>query len=91
MGADEPTRRRVKLALRNGLHLTPITELVKRALEFESEINICFDGKVANARSAMELMLLGATHGAELTIEGSGKDVDPALNAVSRILESKPR
>ncbi|MEQ9411539.1 MAG: HPr family phosphocarrier protein [Fuerstiella sp.] len=89
MGADEPTRRRVTLAHKNGLHLSPITELVKKASQFASEVRICFDGKEASAKSAVELMLLGATHGAELTIEASGADADPAVRAVSEILETR--
>ncbi len=89
MGADGPTRRQVTLAHRNGLHLPPITLLVKQASQFAADIRISFDGKVASAKSAMELMLLGATHGSELTVEAEGADADPAIYAVSRILETE--
>ena len=90
MGVDEPTRRQVTLAHRNVLHLSPITSLVKQATQFGAEIRISFNGKVASAKSAMELMMLGATHGAELTIEAEGSDADPALDAVSQILGTEP-
>ncbi len=89
MGADEPTRCRVTLAHRNGLHLSPITMLVKQASQFTSDIKISFNGKVASAKSALELMLLGATHGAELTIEAEGSDAGAAITAVSHILETE--
>lgn len=89
MSAQEPTRRRVRLVHRNGLHLSPISELVKQASKFSAEVRICFDGKVASANSFTELMMLGATHGAELLLEAHGTDAEPALSAVSHVLETE--
>jgi len=86
MSADEPHRRQIKLACPNGLHLSPITTLVKEVSPLDADVSISFDGKSASAKSAMELMLLGAPQGAELTLEATGSDADAALDAVSRIL-----
>jgi len=78
------------LAHCNGLHLTPIGAIVKATSGFDAEVKINFDGKVAHTRSAMELMLLGATLGAELTLESFGTDAESALQAVADILETDP-
>jgi len=84
--SDEPVRRQVTLANPNGLHLSPISALVKEAMNHEAELLICFDGNIANARSTMELMLLGATCGAVLSVEASGNGAEAAADAAVRLL-----
>lgn len=86
MGADDAIQRQVKLAHRNGLHLSPINTVVKKACEYKADVRVCFDGKSASARSAMDLMLLGATFGAELQLEASGDDAAAAMQAVADVL-----
>ena len=89
MCTTEPMRRQVILAHRNGLHIRPINALVKEASQFTAEIKVLFDGRIADARSAMELMVLGATFGSQLTLEAIGADSDAALSAISAILEAE--
>lgn len=84
--SDEPIRRQVTLANPNGLHLSPISALVKEAMKHEAELLISFDGNIANAKSTMELMLLGATCGAVLSVEATGADADAAADAAVRLL-----
>ncbi|MEZ6131620.1 MAG: HPr family phosphocarrier protein [Planctomycetaceae bacterium] len=86
MEQSETSRRQVKLAYRNGLHLTPIQLLVKSISPFMADVRIHFDGRVASAKSAMDLMLLGATFGAELMVEANGSDADGAVAKVAEIL-----
>ena len=69
MDQSETSQRIVRLAHRNGLHIRPIQRLVRAMSEFEADVQISFDGKVANAKSAMDLMVLGATFGADLSVE----------------------
>ena len=88
MSAEEPNRRQITLACPNGLHLSPITTLVKEVSPLDADVKISFDGKSASAKSAMELMLLGAPRGAQLALEATGSDADAALDAVSRIIEN---
>lgn len=83
---DRVIRRTVKLAHRNGLHLTPIQQLVKAVSGYSSAVKIHFDGKSANASSAMDLMLLGATFGANLDVEATGEDAESALAAAESVL-----
>lgn len=86
MEPSETSRRQVRLAYRNGLHLTPIQLLVKSLSQYGSDVRIHFDGRSASARSAMDLMLLGATFGAELLVEANGADADGAADMVVQIL-----
>lgn len=86
MGAEESIRRQVILAHENGLHLTPITRLVQELTGFSSDVVLTYDGKSASAKSAVELMLLGATEGSELLVEAKGSDAAAAADAAERIL-----
>lgn len=89
MEDESSSRREVVLAYRNGLHLTPIQLLVKQSSQFECDIKVCYKGKTANAKSAMDLLLLGATHGAVLMLEASGSDAQQALSAAVQVLETE--
>lgn len=90
METHESIIRQVTLAHRNGLHLTPIGAIVKAVTGLTADVKISFDGKIADTRSAMDMMLLGATAGAELTLEAVGSDAEEALQAVAQILETEP-
>jgi len=68
-----------------GLHARPASLLVRIANKFGSTINLIYDGKVADARSIMSIMLLCATMGALLEVEAQGEDEDQALEAIERV------
>lgn len=82
MSADVSTQRTLVLAHENGLHLTPISAVVKAATPFSAEIAIAFGEKSANAKSTMELMTLGATSGSQLVISATGEDSQAAVDAI---------
>ncbi len=79
--------RNIILGIANGLHLAPISRVVKSLSDLDCQVRIEFDGRSADARSASDLMLLAATHGAPLTISAEGPDADSAVEAVVGILE----
>lgn len=84
--SGDSIRGKVVLVNPNGLHLSPISALVKNAMNFEAEIKICFNGNTASAKSAMDLMLLGATCGSELTVEAVGDDAAESVESVIQLL-----
>ena len=70
-----------------GLHLRPITLLVRCATTFSSSISLFFDGHRADAKSAFDLMLLAAPCGAILNLEVSGQDADAAADSICGLFE----
>jgi phosphotransferase system HPr (HPr) family protein len=78
--------RNVTLGIKNGLHLAPISKIVQQSTEYSSSIRIRFGAKEADAKSVVDLMLLGATHGAPLVVEASGNDAELAVSSVAEIL-----
>ena len=79
--------RKITLGIVNGLHLAPISRVVKSLRELDCQLQIEFNGRPADARSASELMLLAATHGALLKVVAQGPDAEAAAEAVAAILE----
>ena len=72
-----------------GVHARPATLLVNQAGQFESEIELLYNGKKVNLKSIMGVMSLGVGKGAEVTIYADGKDEEDALTAISETLSSE--
>lgn len=81
-------QRQVTVTSENGLHLNPISQLVRRAVSFGSSISLSFDGRRADVKSAFDLMLLAAPAGAVLDLEVTGADAAQASEAIIRLFES---
>jgi phosphotransferase system HPr (HPr) family protein len=58
----QTVRREVTLKLENGLHLHPISHIVRCAQSFAGSVSLLHNGKRADAKSAFDLMLLGAEY-----------------------------
>lgn len=79
-----------KLTIKNeiGIHARPAALLVKKASEFESKIEIDFNGKKVNAKSIMGIMTLRASKGSEITVITDGSDEEQAVNEIAKLIES---
>ncbi len=80
--------RKVTIKNTSGIHARPAALLVKKASEFESKVEIDFNGKKVNAKSIMGIMSLGASKGSEITVITEGLDEEKAVNEVAEIIES---
>lgn len=84
--SNEPIKGTVTLVNPDGLHLRPLTALVREMAGFEADVSISFAGNVASTKSAMELMVLGATCGSELSLEATGEQAAEAMQKAIEIL-----
>jgi phosphocarrier protein FPr len=66
-----------------GLHARPATALVEIAKQFQAEIRVRHNDKVANGKSLVSLLKLGADKQANLRIMARGVDADAALTALA--------
>lgn len=73
-----------------GLHLRPAAKLVKLAQSFSSSIALKSNGRVADARSILSIMLLCATLGSAVLIEVHGDDEVTAVEAISAVFNEDP-
>lgn len=80
-------RRNVVVHDPQGLHMRPAAMFAKVARQYHSSVTICRDGKSVNGKSQLDLLLLAAEPGAELTIEVCGADANDALAALGSIFD----
>ena len=73
---------RVKVMSKLGIHARPAAYLVKTAQRFKSEIHISSGRRMANARSVMEVLMLGAECGHILEVYAKGPDAVEAMQAM---------
>ena len=72
---------------RHGLHARVAARLVLAAAKFKSSIVLVANGRRANARSLVAVMILAASMGAQVNIEAQGPDEVEAIQAVAQIVE----
>lgn len=72
-----------------GLHARPATRLVQTAAQFQARIQLKFGDKVANAKSIVGVLKLGAEMGDTLVLRTEGEDAEEALKALSELVLRK--
>lgn len=72
-----------------GLHARAAMKLVNLASRFSSDIIIKFNDKTVNAKSIMNVLVLGATYGSDIELTVSGDDEEKALEAVSDLINNR--
>ena len=64
------------------LHARPAANFVKTAMRFRSRVTVGVNGKVADAKSILAVLALGATGGTLLRLSAEGEDAPAALDAL---------
>lgn len=72
-----------------GLHARASAKLTQLAMQFSCSVTLLRDGKKADAKSIMSLMMLAAAKGVHLTIETSGADEAAAMEAVVALINNR--
>ncbi|MFM7056797.1 MAG: HPr family phosphocarrier protein [Planctomycetota bacterium] len=88
MSEQVSIQRKVRVTPENGLHLAPISQLVRTAVTYSSSISLSHEGKRADVKSAFDLMLLGVPCGAELDLDVNGPDAAAAAAAIAGLFDS---
>jgi phosphotransferase system HPr (HPr) family protein len=65
------------------LHARPAATFVKTALRFHSRLTVGLDGKIADAKSILAVLALGAQGGTVLRLVAEGEDAPDALAALT--------
>jgi phosphocarrier protein HPr len=86
---EDPLRREVEILNARGLHARASAKFVKCAEQFDADINVSRDGQTVPATSIMGLMMLAAQMGSTILIEASGRDAEPALDALASLIASR--
>lgn len=86
MSAAGVYRRTVVVANPSGLHMRPAAAFQQLASRYASQVTVSNGTNRANGKSAMELILLVALPGSELTVEVVGEDAAEAVGPLAEAL-----
>jgi len=80
--------RELRIVNRLGLHARPAAKLVSLCSKYASNVVLAVNGRRANARHFIAILLLSATFGAKVTIEAHGPDEVEAVRAVAQLFSN---
>ena len=82
-------RHEIRIVNRLGLHARAAAQLVRMANEYNSDISLIKSNQQANAKTIMEVLMLGATQGEDLTVEARGDDEEHAVEAIVQLIDAR--
>ena len=82
-------RRETRIVNRLGLHARAAAQLVRMANEYNSDISLIKSNQQANAKTIMEVLMLGAVQGENLTVEATGDDEEHAGEAIVQLIDAR--
>ena len=87
----EALGRSVRVALEHGIHARPAAQLALALKRLRADVELRFQGRQADARSATALMSLGVRQGDLVEIQACGADAQEALEALQTVLSRPAR
>ncbi len=82
-------KRDITIINKLGLHARAAAKFVTCANQYNSHIQISRSNQQANGKSIMELMMLAASKGSELTISADGEDEAAAITALEELIKDR--
>ena len=79
----------ITIVNRLGLHARAAAQLVRMANEYPCDIHLDKDGQVSNAKSVMEVLMLGAPSGTSIKISADGDKEEEALKAIVALFAAR--
>jgi len=70
-----------------GMHARPAEMFARRALQYESRIELLLEKERVDGKSILHLLTLGARKGTQLVIEAEGPDAQEAVDALAELVE----
>ena len=83
--------RRVTISNRLGLHARASASLVRRAIQFTSQIELLREdnGQTADGKSILSVLLLAASQGTNIVVKATGSDEQRAADALAELVKEK--
>ncbi|HOV13317.1 MAG TPA: HPr family phosphocarrier protein [Spirochaetota bacterium] len=72
-----------------GIHARPSSEIAKEALKYKSKVTINYDGKSANAKDVLQIIILELFQGTTVQLIADGEDEKVAYNAIKELIEKE--
>lgn len=81
--------RQVDVGNAQGLHARAAAKIVHLASRFTCSVSLAFNGRTANARNVLAVMLLAANVGGTILIQADGPDELEALDAIATLIADR--
>lgn len=88
---ESKAQRTVAVTIEEGLHMRPAMQFVDHAGNFKSQITVSDGTQSVNGKSIMQLTMLAAAKGTELTITAVGPDAQQAVDKLAGVVQNKPK
>ncbi len=72
-----------------GIHARPSSEIAKESLKYKSKIIISYDGKSADAKDVLQIIILELFKGNTVHLSADGEDEKDAFYGVKEFIEKK--
>ena len=79
---------KVTIANEKGLHARAATEFVKLSNAFQADVRLISKQSEADGKSILQLLILGAVKGTELTLQTEGIDEIKAFQQLSSLINN---
>ena len=90
MSDEVVIRREVVVLLKDGLHMSPLSQINRLACAFDGPVTIIREDFTADAKSMLDLLQLNATHGTMLVLEVRGRQAESLIEGVERLIVQEP-
>ncbi len=77
--------KKLKICNKKGLHARAAAKVVSLANNFKSNITLVKDGKDADARSIMKILMLSASKGTSINVQIDGEDQENAMKSIVKL------
>lgn len=71
-----------------GLHARPSSMIVRTANKFDASVILTIDGRSADCKSIMEVMMLASPMGTPLRFDATGREAEGAVSALVALIQS---
>lgn len=73
----------------NGLHARPATKIAELVAKFNSKVMVKCNGMEVDAKRVINLLMLGAECGMELSFKIDGQDAENLMTAIGNLINQK--
>jgi len=78
----------VTISNKLGLHARAAAKFVRVAQAFQSEVFLAKDGETVDGKSIMDILLLAAEKGTQITLTVNGSDQNEAFSTLKELVEA---
>jgi phosphocarrier protein len=82
-------RKKLEIINKLGVHARAAAKLVQTASKFSSHAEISLNGKSANCKSIMGVMMLAASQHSWVEVQINGEDEEQALQALENLIANR--